>query len=73
MRQIPLALATAILSGCALTGGDQLPVCDGRHPRPANPNGSVLTPTALEAPRATDGEPAPSRASIGSPAVRRCR
>ncbi len=73
MRQIPLVLATTILAGCALTGGNQLPVCDGKHPRPANPNGSVLTPTAVEAPRAADEEPGPSRASIGSPAVRRCR
>jgi type IV secretion system protein VirB7 len=39
-------LAVLALSGCASTGGGKLAVCDGKHLRPANPYGSVLTPTA---------------------------
>lgn len=51
MRLIPLTLAAALLGGCALTGGDRLPICDGKHRRPANPNGSVLLPTVVDQPQ----------------------
>lgn len=44
MRMIPLLCGLALLGGCALIGDDTLPVCDGKHRRPANPNGSVLLP-----------------------------
>jgi hypothetical protein len=47
MRPAPiLILAFAMTaSGCA-NAGAKLPVCDGKHLRPANPHGSVLDPTA---------------------------
>jgi len=73
MRQIPLVLATTILAGCALTGGNQLPVCDGKHPRPANPNGSVLTPAAADRPGAAVEDSGQPMATAGSPPARRCR
>lgn len=48
---ISLGIA-AILSGCAqLKREPSTPICDGKHRRPANPHGSVLTPT--------DGHPEP--------------
>jgi hypothetical protein len=54
------------LAACA-TGADKPAVCDGRHRRPANPNGSVLLgePRA-QAPAAT---PAPSAKPMRSAAV----
>ena len=36
-----LALALALAAG-ACASDPRLPVCDGRHQRPANPQGSVL-------------------------------
>lgn len=36
-------LAAFALSACASTAGGKLAVCDGKHLRPANPYGSVLT------------------------------
>jgi type IV secretion system protein VirB7 len=47
-------LLALLLAGCASTGATSLPVCDGKHLRPANPNGSVLDPkpTAAETPTA---------------------
>lgn len=65
MRLIPLALVAALLGGCAVTGGDRLAVCDGKHRRPANPNGSVLSPSAAERPQASaDVSAPPPRAAV---------
>jgi type IV secretion system protein VirB7 len=50
-----LAIASA---GCASPGGAALPVCDGKHLRPANPHGSVLDPAVAAPPAASPAEPA---------------
>ena len=48
MRILVLAMTAAlVLAGCASTGGDKLAVCDGKHLRPANPYGSVLSPATV--------------------------
>jgi hypothetical protein len=52
---IPLMLAGLAASACATTPANRLPVCDGKHLRPANPNGSVL-----------DTAPPPARAAAPS-------
>ena len=39
----PLCLA---LAACATAAADKPAICDGRHRRPANPNGSVLVMAA---------------------------
>lgn len=44
-RLLMLAAATTLLTGCASLGGDDAPVCDRRHRRPANPHGSTLIAT----------------------------
>jgi type IV secretion system protein VirB7 len=65
---IPLILASLVASACATTSANQLPVCDGKHLRPANPNGSVLDPAAQAAPatsRAAPTQPAPAAAQPG--------
>jgi hypothetical protein len=31
-----------VLGGCSILRKDDLAVCDGKHRRPANPNGSIL-------------------------------
>lgn len=42
-RPLLIAAACVGLAACAAASGSaSLPVCDGRHLRPANPNGSVL-------------------------------
>lgn len=56
-RLLMLAAAVASLTGCASLGGDDAPVCDGRHRRPANPHGSTLI--AAPAP----AQPQPSEAA----------
>jgi hypothetical protein len=52
---IPLIIAGLAASACATTSASRLPVCDGKHLRPANPNGSVLDATT---PAATPATPA---------------
>ena len=41
---ILILAAAAALTACATAGSNALPVCDGKHLRPANPHGSVLNP-----------------------------
>lgn len=51
---IPILCCLA-LAACASTSEGKLPVCDGKHRRPANPYGSVLLPkgdAAAPAPKA---------------------
>ena len=45
MRTFPILILAVGLTaaGCASSGA-KLPVCDGKHLRPANPHGSVLDP-----------------------------
>jgi type IV secretion system protein VirB7 len=43
-RLILILTVAAALTACATAGSNALAVCDGRHLRPANPNGSVLNP-----------------------------
>ncbi len=74
MRIPVLTIAAALaLAACSSTGGGKLPVCDGKHLRPANPYGTVLAPAteggAPTAPAGT-GEAKPKTLSfIGSPAA----
>jgi hypothetical protein len=50
------------LGACATATHERLAVCDGRHRRPANPNGSVLAPRPLPAvASAASPNPAPAR------------
>jgi hypothetical protein len=42
---IPAALCLALGACATATPSKSLSVCDGRHRRPANPNGSVLVST----------------------------
>ena len=43
-RAVSIALAFQALSACATFGTVDPPACDGRHRRPANPYGSILSP-----------------------------
>ena len=44
LKRLPvLATALLALTGCATHGDPKPAVCDGKHRRPANPNGSVLS------------------------------
>jgi type IV secretion system protein VirB7 len=57
-----ILVAAVALDGCAHLGKSALPICDGRHRRPANLNGSVLDPAApasaaLSSPKATAPHP----------------
>jgi hypothetical protein len=61
---IPLILAGLAASACATTSASRLPVCDGKHLRPANPNGSVLD---VSAPATPPAAPAPTTAPSGQP------
>lgn len=40
---LSIALILPALAGCATPGDPKPPVCDGRHRRPANPYGSILS------------------------------
>ena len=61
---IPLILAGLAASACATTSASRLPVCDGKHLRPANPNGSVLDHSTSAA---SSAAPAPSPAPADQP------
>jgi type IV secretion system protein VirB7 len=61
-----LCLAAQCLSGCASLAGQEPPVCDGRHRRPANPYGSVLAPTP-QTPSPDDATPATGEPIPGPP------
>ncbi len=39
-----LVCAVGLTTGGCASSGVKLPVCDGKHLRPANPHGSVLDP-----------------------------
>jgi type IV secretion system protein VirB7 len=45
-----LLLLALFVTGCASVAPTALPVCDGKHLRPANPNGSVLGQAPATAP-----------------------
>lgn len=47
---VSIALAVQALSACATFRTADPPVCDGRHRRPANPYGSILSPAAPDVP-----------------------
>lgn len=73
MRQpFLILLSTLSLAGCASSGGGKLPVCDGKHPRPGNPYGSVLAPAAEgagAAPVGAGGDKPKTLSAIPQPAV----
>jgi hypothetical protein len=60
-----LILAALAAGGCASSPSGRLPVCDGKHLRPANPNGSVLDLSTPVAPPATPSKPAPADGQQG--------
>jgi type IV secretion system protein VirB7 len=60
-----LILAALAASGCASSPSGRLPVCDGKHLRPANPNGSVLDPSTPAAAPVTPSKPAPADGQPG--------
>jgi type IV secretion system protein VirB7 len=65
MKTLPILILIAMAaSGCATSSADKLPVCDGKHRRPANPNGSVLDPSS---PPTGTGPAAPAVAPPPSP------
>lgn len=49
-RVVSIALAVQALSACATFRTADPPVCDGRHRRPANPYGSILSPAVPHTP-----------------------
>jgi len=49
-RVVSIALAVQAVSACATFRTADPPVCDGRHRRPANPYGSILSPAAPHTP-----------------------
>ncbi|HBV13684.1 MAG TPA: hypothetical protein DEB60_11260 [Brevundimonas sp.] len=53
-RVVSIALAVQALSACATFRTADPPVCDGRHRRPANPYGSILSPAAHKPAPAAD-------------------
>ena len=57
---ILIAVLSTVTTGCASRNGDgdgALPVCDGKHLRPANLHGSVLDATAAATPPASPSQP----------------
>jgi hypothetical protein len=54
---VVLTISALALAGCASTGGGKLAACDGKHRRPANPYGSVLTPKPEAQPPAASPKP----------------
>lgn len=57
-RPFALAALVALLTGCASLGGEDPPVCDGRHRRPANPLDSTLVVAPAPTPAAPQAAPA---------------
>ena len=56
-----LLILAAALGACATGPEEALPVCDGHDRRPANPHGSILTPSAQ--PATADAAPQPNAAA----------
>ena len=59
-------LGVCLLGSCASLPGPDLPTCDGRSRRPANPHGSVLSP-APAPPAATAPATVPEVMDAGVP------
>ena len=51
-RVVSITLAVQAVSACATFRTADPPVCDGRHRRPANPYGLILSPAAPHVPAA---------------------
>lgn len=60
-----LMLACAVLGGCAGLSHPDLPTCDGSARRPANPHGSILTPSIPPATLTPAPAPLPSASTGG--------
>jgi len=58
-------IAACVLGGCASLSVPDLPVCDGRARRPANPHGSILSPDTAMPSRVTPAAPAENTATGG--------
>lgn len=65
MSRVLLSACLALaIAGCSTTKADKPPVCDGKHRRPANVYGSVLSPDAgsdAAKPQALSAAPNPNR------------
>lgn len=49
MRTLIFIVAISVaLGGCSILRKEGTPVCDGKHRRPANANGSVLMPAPMK-------------------------
>jgi hypothetical protein len=68
MKPLPILILLALsASGCATSSAKDLPVCDGKHRRPANPHGSVLDASvAGAAAPAAPQAPSPPSPGCGS-------
>ncbi len=59
-----LALVLVFGADACATAPAALPTCDGKHRRPANPNGSVLAPSSTPS-TATPPAPQPTPSAEG--------
>ena len=64
-KTLTLLLTALVLASCATASDPKPAVCDGKHRRPANPYGSVLSTTP--APAAAQAPPAPGPRSALDP------
>jgi len=55
MPSLVCALGACVLGSCASLPGPDLPTCDGKARRPANPHGSVLSPVPAPPAAAASG------------------
>lgn len=58
MCRVLVLLSALSLAACSTLSQQQAPVCDGKQRRPANPHGSVLTPSQASKPAAISSAPA---------------
>lgn len=64
-RLILVAFGAMALSGCMGTHIKPPPVCDGKHRRTANPNGSILP--SLPVPQPASAAPRPDQPEVKAP------
>lgn len=75
LKLVLLAVAAQSLGACASLTSNDPPICDGRHRRPANAYGSILTPppvvdqpgtaAQLQPPAPADSQPLTDAATAG--------
>ncbi len=67
----PILLGFLTLAGCASAGGEKPAVCDGKHRRPANLYGSVLSPAPSTSTPGAPPEGAPAGPAVSEAAPSR--